>query len=253
MTHTPSIEDAMKRLFNCALGMFVALNLAGCFSLLNENSSAKSKVGAAAVDIVTLPVQAATVVGLTVTAPFHPKPSSKSPPPATTRTHRFNDGSLYEGTANLSANGRLPDGHGRYTRPDGTDLSGKFAGGYPSEVRGTVVFLGGLKMAGEWNGRGKGRGTMSWHDGVTYSGEWALAFDSGNVSSERGIGDDGETMRLFRNLRSVPDGTGTKTWPDGRKYEGGWHQGRMHGRGQMTLPDGTVQKGVWQGDKFVGP
>eukprot|EP01090_Pellita_catalonica_P012937 TRINITY_DN2952_c0_g1_i1.p1 TRINITY_DN2952_c0_g1~~TRINITY_DN2952_c0_g1_i1.p1 ORF type:complete len:357 (-),score=57.02 TRINITY_DN2952_c0_g1_i1:77-1147(-) len=97
----------------------------------------------------------------------------------------------------------LYDGYWKNGKPHGLGIGTHFAGG---------CFLG-LFAQGE-----KVKGSLRWHTGTVYSGEWKV---------------------------SKPHGKGDYLWLDGRSYKGGWHMNNKDGYGIYKWEDGSEYKGNW--------
>ena len=71
-----------------------------------------------------------------------------------------------------------------------------------------------------------GKGTLIWHDGGKYIGDF---------------------------LSDKMHGQGVKTWADGRKYEGAYENGLQHGEGIIfaDAADKTGRKGTWKKGKQI--
>lgn len=124
-----------------------------------------------------------------------------------------------------------------------------------AEGQGTLTFD--YFENGEWRksvfngtlvaGKMQGRGTKTYYDGSSYSGEWHddLANGQGTLTFSNG---DTHTGHWKRHMA---DGQGTRTYANGNVYEGQWWENRRHGQGLFRFADGTFCRGVWKEDKLA--
>jgi hypothetical protein len=96
-------------------------------------------------------------------------------------------------------------------------------------------------FTGEWANCNQIKGTNTWFDGRTYSGEYLAGEKSGQVIRDRARDTHTHNTHLLIVLTVLSVGTeqGTYTWNDGSVYKGGWSRGLRHGEGRMEWPDGT--------------
>ena len=102
---------------------------------------------------------------------------------------------------------------------------------------------------GFWeNSQAKGRGKLTFQDGVFYDGEWRD--DKANGYGEYRFKDGSIYRGNWRDDRQ--SGHGVQEWADLTRYEGDFFDGLKHGRGAMTFPgvgqfDGEFDMGVISG------
>ena len=68
-----------------------------------------------------------------------------------------------------------------------------------------------------------GKGTFSWGDGRSYTGD-------------------------YKNDQK--HGYGIYIWPDGRRFEGMWQDGKQNGEGKFISKDGSIKEGCWKNGKL---
>jgi serine/threonine protein kinase len=120
----------------------------------------------------------------------------------------------------------LPDRSPNYQYPDGTKYYGKFVNGIPANGRGTMLFHSGNRYDGEFRGgKRNGCGTLTFANGKRYMGQ-------------------------FRNDQF--NGQGIWTSENGDRYVGAFKNNRCHGDGILIFSDGTFQKGSWEDGRLAG-
>ena len=101
-----------------------------------------------------------------------------------------------------------------------------------------------------------GRGTMMWHDGNVYRGEWR----DGTMHGEIGEFYNATYRTMYKGnwLHGCREGQG-KYWCDAHAmgscaiYEGGFRRGEFHGQGDYSLGTGRVlYRGQWCSDMWHG-
>ena len=75
---------------------------------------------------------------------------------------------------------------------------------------GTMYYHNGDLYVGNWeNDKREGKGTYTWANGAKYTGHWK---------------------------NDKKNGKGTMNWDDGCKYEGDWKDDVRHGKGYLSIP-----------------
>ncbi|MBQ3529056.1 MAG: hypothetical protein IJA47_01025 [Oscillospiraceae bacterium] len=93
-----------------------------------------------------------------------------------------------------------------------------------------------------------GTGTMRYHNGGWYTGQWNNGQRSGYGTGKE-IYDNGYYEGEFYNGKR--HGQGTYVWTTGSKYTGQWTDGDRTGYGTFTWPDGTTKSGNWKDGQFI--
>lgn len=95
----------------------------------------------------------------------------------------------------------------------------------------------------------RGRGIMTWSNGVRYEGDFRDGFRTGRGIMTWPNGDRYEGD-FVDNRRT---GKGAYSWANGDYYEGDFVDDLFHGNGMIRLKDGRVVRGRFIRDKYAGP
>jgi hypothetical protein len=130
-------------------------------------------------------------------------------------------------------------------------LFGEIHGIEPVVIRvgAQISFTQGFYVGQTISGFPDGKGTMLYHDGSTYEGEFRL----GKI---HGLG-----MLILKNKdlflgnwnEGILSGPGLYNGHDGSAYEGEFDNGRFHGEGFHRDSFGYVRKGFWKNGLFISP
>ncbi len=123
-----------------------------------------------------------------------------------------------------------------------TEYVGDTKDGLP-HGRGTLTYFEGPTYSGEFfEGKRHGEGIWMHQDGATYDGEWKndLYHGQGRLEIPYHFIYEGEFVE------GKKEGFGIQTWADGNRYEGNWHDDHMHGQGIMYYADGSRYSGEWE-------
>jgi hypothetical protein len=168
----------------------------------------------------------------------------------------------YEGTM---LNGMM-NGHGMITLPTGETISGDFKDGV---IAGTVDYTStkGMHYQGEWSNTLEGKGTATWPDSSSYTGDWHNGLPSGSGIMKYQEKDNPVYNGAFLNGKRNGHGviaydTGLRVegeWNDDRisghvlwissqgdRYDGEFRDAKMNGMGTMVSHTGTRYEGEWK-------
>ncbi|HYX33964.1 MAG TPA: trypsin-like serine protease [Oligoflexus sp.] len=123
---------------------------------------------------------------------------------------------------------------------------------YQDADRVTVEFLNGDRYIGAVrNGFRTGKGTMFYHYGKTYEGDWLMNARSGY--GEQGWPEGSKYISYHGGwANDLPNGKGTMTFTSGQVYTGIFKDAKFNGEGQLKYPDGNVQSGTFSAGKREG-
>ncbi len=163
----------------------------------------------------------------------------------------------------------------REIRAPNATYRGRFVSAPPNSVisgEGRVVYDDGAIFEGRIvDGRKHGRGTYTWPDGLSYSGDWVEDQQTGNGALKFKNGDvyEGKVLRgVFEGkgtytqasgdsytgdwVHGKREGIGTSQKTNGQRYEGEWKADRRDGHGSENFPDGSRYEGQWLADRATG-
>jgi len=151
----------------------------------------------------------------------------------------------YEGEYNIIGK-RHGDGELKWA--NGDKYVGKFKDGY-IEGRGTIGFHDGTEYAGQWKkNRFHGEGTRRFNNGNVYTGNYTSGKRQGQGKCYFANGD----MYVGDWKEDTIHGFGRYYYNNGHSFEGMFRNGKRNGRGKYQLTDGRVEIYRYVNDSRVG-
>jgi len=143
--------------------------------------------------------------------------------------------------------GDCVNGSGTMKYSTGHTYTGEFKNGL-RHGKAVMHMPGGRILEGTWQNNEIIEGTLTFHDGTRYEGQWKFREREG-----RGVLTFSDGRTYIGDFRSGQrHGQGTMVFPDGRKYVGDFNRGERTGRGTLTFPDGSVYEGEFQAGNRTG-
>eukprot|EP00581_Thalassiosira_minuscula_P013119 CAMPEP_0183729268 /NCGR_PEP_ID=MMETSP0737-20130205/29989_1 /TAXON_ID=385413 /ORGANISM="Thalassiosira miniscula, Strain CCMP1093" /LENGTH=798 /DNA_ID=CAMNT_0025961415 /DNA_START=56 /DNA_END=2452 /DNA_ORIENTATION=+ len=139
-------------------------------------------------------------------------------------------------------------GDGELKWANGDKYVGKFKDGY-IEGRGTISFHDGTEYAGQWKtNRFHGEGTRRFNNGNVYTGNYVAGKRQGQGRCYFANGD----MYVGDWKEDTIHGFGRYYYNNGHSFEGMFRNGKRNGRGKYQLTDGRVEIYRYVNDSRVG-